>query len=128
MFFVPRSLWEGKALPSGAYTAEKLGYAFTNLSAPAPGELYLEFSYVGVVLGAVAMGYVYRKADTLYAASLAFGGISLHRIQAAMLAGFTIILMRGSLLAVISTIATSFAAVGLLMLGPRVSRIFARKA
>jgi hypothetical protein len=74
------------------------------------------------------MGYVYRKADTLYAASLAFGGISLHRIQAAMLAGFTIILMRGSLLAVISTIATSFAAVGLLMLGPRVSRIFARKA
>jgi hypothetical protein len=123
-FFVPRYLWEAKALPSGAYTAEKLGYAFTNLSAPAPGELYLEFSYVGVVVGAFVLGYVYRKADTLYAASLAFGGISLHRIQTAMLAGFTIILMRGSLLAVISTIATSFVAVWLIMAGPKVMRIF----
>ena len=128
MFFVPRSLWEGKALPSGAYTAEKLGYAFTNLSAPAPGELYLEFSYVGVVVGALAIGYVYRKADTLYAASLAFGGISLHRIQTAMLAGFTIILMRGSLLAIISTIATCFTAIWLLMAGPKVFRMFSARA
>lgn len=124
LFFVPRASWEGKALPSGAYTAEKLGYAFTNLSAPAPGELYLEFSYLGVVLGALGIGYVYRRADTLYAASLAFGGISLHRIQTAMLAGFTIILMRGSLLAIISTIATCFGAIWLLMVGPRVLRPF----
>jgi hypothetical protein len=128
LFFVPRSLWEGKALASGHYTAEKLGYAFTNLSAPAPGELYLEFSYVGVVIGALAIGYVYRKADTLYAASLAFGGISLHRIQTAMLAGFTIILMRGSLLAIISTIATCFTAIWLLMAGPKVLRMFLARA
>jgi hypothetical protein len=128
MFFVPRSLWEGKALPSGAYTAEMLGYAFTNLSAPAPGELYLEFSYVGVVLGALAIGYIYRKADTLYAASLAFGGVSLHRIQAAMLAGFTIILMRGSLLAIISTIFTSFAAIWILTAGPKLLGILLRRA
>lgn len=124
LFFVPRSWWEGKALASSTYTAEKLGYAFTNLSAPAPGELYLEFSYVGVVIGALALGYVYRKADTLYVASLAFGGISLHRIQTAMLAGFTIILMRGSLLAIISTIATCFGVIWLLMVGPKILQLF----
>lgn len=128
LFFVPRSWWEGKALASGHYTAEKLGYAFTNLSAPAPGELYLEFSYIGVVVGALAIGYVYRKADTLYAASLAFGGVSLHRIQASLLAGFTIILMRGSLLAVISTIATCFAAIWMLMIGPKVARFLSGNA
>lgn len=125
LFFVPRAWWEGKALPSGAYTAEMLGYAFTNLSAPAPGELYLEFSYVGVLLGALGIGYVYRRADALYAASLAFGGISLHRIQTAMLAGFTIILFRGSLLAIISTIAICFGAIWLLMVGPKVVRLLA---
>lgn len=128
LFFVPRALWDGKALASGHYTADKLGYGFTNLSAPAPGELYLEFSYFGVILGALAIGYVYRRADTLYAASLAFGGISLHRIQTAMLAGFTIILMRGSLLAIISTIATCFTAIWLLMAGPKVLRMFLARA
>lgn len=124
LFFVPRAVWEGKAVPSGYYTAEKLGFHFTNLSAPTPGELYLDFSYPGVVIGALAVGYAYRKADTLYAASLAFGGVSLHRIQAAMLAGFTIILMRGALLAVIALIATSFAANVLLMVAPRLSKFF----
>jgi oligosaccharide repeat unit polymerase len=122
LFFVPRSLWEGKAYPTGYYTAEKLGYHFTNLSAPAVGELYLDFSYLGVVLGGLAIGYVYRKADTLYAAALAFGGVSLHRILTAMLCGFTIILMRGALLAIIALIATSFVAIALLIVGPRLAR------
>jgi len=128
LFFVPRAWWEGKAVPSGYYTAEKLGYHSTNLSAPTMGELYLDFSYVGVIVGAFAIGYVYRKADTAYAAALAFGGVSLHRIQAAMLAGFTIILLRGALLAVVALIATSFAAIWLLMVGPRVGRFVGGRA
>lgn len=128
LFFVPRPLWESKARPTGYYTAEKLGHYFTNLSAPAMGELYLDFSYLGVVIGGLVIGYLYRKADTLYAAALAFGGVSLHRIQVAMLCGFTIILFRGALLAVIALIATSFTAIAILMAGPRMMRfVRARK-
>lgn len=36
-----------------------------------------------------------------------------------MLCGFTIILMRGALLAIIALIATSFTAIAVLMAGPR---------
>lgn len=81
---------------SGYDTAEKLDYALANLSAPTVGELYLGFSYVGIVAGAFAIGYAYSEANTPHAAALAFGGVSLRRIQTAMLAGFTIILMRCS--------------------------------
>lgn len=127
LFFVPRSMWQGKAHPTGYYTAEHLGHYFTNLSAPIMGELYLDFSYLGVIVGGVAIGFLYRKADTLYAAALAFGGISLHRIQVALLCGFTIILFRGALLAVIALIATSFTAIAVLIAGPRVGRFVGAK-
>lgn len=119
LFFVPRGIWEDKALASGAYTATKLGQAFTNLSAPTMGELYLDFSYFGVVLGGIIIGYLYKKTDTLFAAALAFGGVNLYRILTAMVCGFTIILMRGALLAVIGMIATSLASIGFLIAAPR---------
>jgi hypothetical protein len=45
-----------------------------------------------------------------------------------MLAGFTIILMRGSLLAIISTIVTSFAAIWIIMAGPKALGLLLRRA
>ena len=38
LFFVPRSLWEGKATPASIDVAEHRGYEFTNLSLPLPAE------------------------------------------------------------------------------------------
>jgi len=126
-FFVPRTPWREAGVPSGYDIAEKLGYALANLSA----RRWASSTSASPTSGspaALAFGYVYREADTPHAAALAFGGVSLHRIQAAMLAAFTIILMRGALLAVIALIATSFAAIWLLMAGPRVGGIMVRPA
>src|SRR5699024_1839537 len=34
LFWIPRSIWPGKAVPTGEYIALQGGYDFTNLSAP----------------------------------------------------------------------------------------------
>lgn len=53
-FFVPRSLWEGKAFSSGQvigdYLIAKYDMWFNNLSFPIHAEAYLDFGIVGVVV------------------------------------------------------------------------------
>lgn len=120
LFFVPRSVWPGKAESSGQVTARALGYDFTNLSMPLPAELYLEFSYLGVVLGGLALGWAFRRLDILGAAAIDRGGVSLYRVLIAVICGFTIFAMRGALYAVAPVVLPVIALITLLIKIPEV--------
>jgi oligosaccharide repeat unit polymerase len=61
LFFIPRSIWGGKAEPTGVLVAEASGYRFTNLSAPITSEFYLDGKILGVIIGMVFLGLFYGK-------------------------------------------------------------------
>lgn len=63
LFFVPRSLWEGKAQPASITVAESRGYAFTDLSLPVSAELYLNLGVAGTVVGMAVLGAVWARLD-----------------------------------------------------------------
>jgi hypothetical protein len=63
LFFVPRSLWNGKATPSAIDVAEDRGYWFTNLSMPIHSEIFIEFGVVGLVLFAWFVGRLWSRMD-----------------------------------------------------------------
>jgi hypothetical protein len=124
LFFVPRSLWTDKGISSGQMIAESLGYRFTNLSTPLPAEMYLDFSFAGIILAGLIVGYLYRRLDYLCAAAVDYGRPSLHLLMVGLVAGFTIFLMRGSLYAVINIFAPLLVLIVLLIKAPQASRLF----
>lgn len=89
LFFVPRSLWEGKAASAGAAIARDAGYAFTNLSLPVHAELYLQFGLAGVGLGMIALGYFASRLDDAW--------LSDPRSKSAMIAPYMAVAMFGVL-------------------------------
>ncbi|TNE30259.1 MAG: hypothetical protein EP350_08745 [Alphaproteobacteria bacterium] len=99
-FFVPRAFWEGKSEHTGVITAQAAGYRDLNfnVSAPLPAELYVDFGLVGLIGGAILLGWAIQRIDerltTSWAASLK------GKCTAAMIGGFSIIFLRGALLAV----------------------------
>jgi oligosaccharide repeat unit polymerase len=63
LFFIPRAIWPTKPIGSGFILAEKAGLYFDNISMPFVAELYLDFSFVGVLIGMFLLGLAYRKLD-----------------------------------------------------------------
>ena len=63
LFFVPRTLWEDKPIGTGATIMEGLGANFTNVSAPLPAEMYMNFGLVGLVLGGILVGMFLSYLD-----------------------------------------------------------------
>ncbi|HHT9125298.1 MAG TPA: O-antigen polymerase [Candidatus Brocadiia bacterium] len=61
-FFIPRVLWEGKPLPfSLTFDEEYAGRSVAGANAPSlPGELYVNFHLVGVVLGFLLLGILMK--------------------------------------------------------------------
>ncbi|GAB6069239.1 hypothetical protein JCM30760_03360 [Thiomicrorhabdus hydrogeniphila] len=63
-FFVPRAIWEGKPTLIALDLGDELfyeGYAGTpNLSMFYAGELYMDFWYFGVLLAAIATGWILK--------------------------------------------------------------------
>ena len=66
LFAVPRAIWPQKPISSGNAIAEVAGLSFDNVSQPLLGEFYLNFSYIGIFLGAIALGLFLRYADRLF--------------------------------------------------------------
>jgi hypothetical protein len=62
-YFVPRSMWSGKATPAAIEVAQHRGYAFTNLSLPVNAELYVEFGLVGMIVCFFLLGRLWRRLD-----------------------------------------------------------------
>lgn len=118
LFFVPRGVWSNKAEPLGVASAEYIGYPFTNLSAPIYGELYADFGFASLILGMMLVGYLLKRFDGLYDYDLRRGRLGAGFLFTSVLAGYLIILLRGSLLGVIPGIATLLVVLaGLVVLG-----------
>ena len=62
-FFIPRAIWTNKPVGSGFLLAEQAHLSFNNISMPLVSELYLDFSYIGVILGFLILGFIYRYID-----------------------------------------------------------------
>jgi hypothetical protein len=109
LFFVPRSVWSSKTEPLGVAAADHAGYDYTNLSAPIYGEMYVDFGFVSLILGMGIIGYVIRLFDHYYHALVREKRYGTGMLLASVMAGYLVILLRGSLLGVISSIATLYA-------------------
>ncbi len=120
-FFVPRGLWSGKPMPSGATVFEQLGYWYTNVSTPLFMEFYLAAGLLAVPLGMMLVGWLVARVEVR--ASL--GGMDGSRtggdVVVALVGGFTIIVMRGALAGIMAWVGPPIAAalVVLLLLARR---------
>lgn len=103
-FFVPRAIWGGKGEPTGTITAEAAGFEFLNISQPLPSEFYVDFGMVGVIAGGALLGFWLCRADQWIDRNWDAGPAA--RLMGGLLVAYSIILYRGALLGVVSTIAT----------------------
>ena len=93
LFFVPRSLWSHKLLPSGTLIAMNYGADFTNLSCPFIAEFYLSFGVIGVIIGSFLIGLIIKYFDYWFFSK------SIKKIgYSSIIIGMSIYWLRGSLL------------------------------
>lgn len=98
LLWVPRSVWPNKPTDTGILLAEHMGYDFANLSAPIWAELFINFGWIGMVLGIATLGYFIRRWDTR-----AHAYLRVYRIPPLLVcstAFYLVIFLRGSMLAV----------------------------
>lgn len=109
-FFLPRSLWAGKHHQTGVDAASAAGYSYTNISLPLPGEFYADGGILLTLAGMYLFGNAIRKLDWVFH-SASSGTHSPRNIVIPVVtilcAGFAPIILRGSLLGVISGFATA---------------------
>lgn len=102
LFWVPRSLWPGKPVGTGAMAAEGLGFSFTNYSVPIMTEPLVDFGLIGVPLFALAFGWFLATLDETYWSSRerGSGATSLRRLDIIypFWAGMIVFVTRGDLM------------------------------
>lgn len=94
LFFVPRSIWEGKPNSTGIVVGEHLidnyGFHYSNLSNPLVSEGYINFGVFGVILGAIVLAVVITKLISWFK-----GSDYLKKIMSFYFALHMIFLLRG---------------------------------
>lgn len=96
LFWIPRSVWQGKPLDSGPLLAVHQGYGFTNLSAPLWAEFYLNWGWIGVIGGMFLLGMWVRRADQ--SVNVLLDRSPVPGPWAAIIPFYLLIVLRGSLL------------------------------
>ena len=66
LFFIPRAFWPSKPVGSGHTVAIASGMMFSNISMPLPGEGYINFGIIGVILFAFVTGYLTKSLDRAF--------------------------------------------------------------
>ncbi len=112
LFWVPRTLWPDKPEDTGILIAHFRQYSFTNLSAPLPAELIINFSWVGLVVICFLIGRALLRIDLLVDRRLRLG--STGPTLSYVLPFYMIILLRGSLLQAMAFLVTILASSWLL--------------
>lgn len=100
LFFVPREFFPSKSAGTGRDAARAAGYRFTNISAPLPSEFFVDFSWAGLLLLTCGLGFLVVRIDGAYEAA-ASSGDRIRKLIPALVAGYVMILFRGSLVAVL---------------------------
>jgi hypothetical protein len=102
MFWVPRSVWADKPVPTGQWVAEQKGYGYTNLSAPLWAEFYADGGWFLLCFGFLGYGYLVRTLDRWYAESNLAAQPRIITVLVPMYAGYQFFLLRGSLMPAIA--------------------------
>jgi hypothetical protein len=117
--YIPREIWPDKAYPTGMMAGVFAQYPFTNLSAPMVSEIYVDFGTVGVAVIPFFIGWLVVLLDRRAALLGRQRGHILNKLFFGGLIGYETIVLRGSLIAVLSPIYAYF---GLLWVLSFVSR------
>lgn len=105
LFWIPRSLWPSKAVPTGNAVAASRGYKFQNLAMPFWTEVFVEFSFVGVIV----LFYFYGKLAWRLDRALNDCRVGLGMAVAVLFAACQVGLLRGPLGAQIPLVGAAFA-------------------
>lgn len=106
LFFIPRSVWEGKPVGSGYALAEKYGFTFNNISMPYLAEGYVNLGLVGTFLFSIILGIFMKKIDT----GLLQSSNSLHYGLGIFFCSALFFIQRGDLMTSISIISACIVA------------------
>lgn len=100
LFFIPRSIWNSKAIGSGATIGESFGWTFTNVSCPYIGEAVINFGWIGIIVFAIALAYFIIKLSCSYEKllNIDYEEVTLIRVIYPFIIGFVFFIMRGDLL------------------------------
>jgi len=98
-FLIPRSYWPNKPGSTGSLIAEHLGLSHTNVSSPLWVEAYVDGGFIAVVIAFAALGYVMTRVSNAY--TLNQDTLSFTRIIVPLIAAFSLIALRGSLITAI---------------------------
>lgn len=66
LFFVPRKLWTGKSIGSGAYLQKEIGLSFDNISMNYFAEGYINFGYMGIIVFTIFLAFINSRLDKNY--------------------------------------------------------------
>ncbi|RKN45907.1 hypothetical protein [Streptomyces hoynatensis] len=100
LFFVPRSVWEGKPQDTGFLVGGWMGTDSANLSSPLWAELWLDFGPLGMLGGFLAVGWLAGRTDARYVRRTVDDPSpgNVLAVVVPVIAGYSFILLRGSLL------------------------------
>ncbi|MFC3159080.1 oligosaccharide repeat unit polymerase [Chryseobacterium arachidis] len=98
LFWVPRSVWPDKPPGTGAYTAEKLNFFFSNVAANYFAEGYVNFGYLGIIIFLIFLAYQTALVDKTYWETKRTIIGDFFSVLYAISLGFLFFILRGDLL------------------------------
>ena len=96
-FWIPRSIWPGKPIDSAQIVAGFSGLSHQNVSMPLIAEFFLNFGYLGIVVGSIILGVFLRYMDNIFWKKLSCK-LSVNAIVYFQLIGILFLILRGGLL------------------------------
>lgn len=98
LFWVPRSVWPDKPMGTGAFTAEKMNFFFSNVAANYFAEGYVNFGYLGIILFLIFLAYQTALVDKIYWGTKRTTTGDFFSVLYAISLGFLFFILRGDLL------------------------------
>ncbi len=123
LFFVPREVWNSKMVGTGYYIADQFNAYNNNVSCPLIGEFYISFGVVGVIFGALILGFIISKFD-----SIDYNGTNwlIYSINFTLF-GYIMFIMRGDLLSSFSYFAASILSIFIVSISLKITYNFKYK-
>lgn len=97
LFFIPRSIWPDKPTGTPFYIMDSLNYSFLNLSYPYYLDLWSSGGYLLTVIGVVFAGYFVMRLGESSRRAEKEGTFCMSMVMYSIIAGFTPIMLRGSI-------------------------------
>lgn len=100
LFWVPRSMWTEKPSDTGVLIGRAMDTGNINLSSPLWLELWIDFSWIGVLLAGIGVGQLSRRLDDRFVETRSEHRqeILIEDFLIPVLAGYAFIVLRGPLL------------------------------